>query len=274
MTGSRGGFLPRILGAVIIGVFALSGAACKNRFLFYPERQIVSTPAASGLAWEDVYFTTDDGVRLNGWWVPASSPRCTVLFCHGNGGNISYLVGTIGIYHSLNFSVLVFDYRGYGMSGGVPSEEGTYRDVRAAWDFLTETKSIAPVRIVVIGRSLGGPIAAWLCRSAAPAGLVLESTFTCAADVADSHCRISPGRLVFGDTYDTASYAARADCPVLVIHSPDDEIVPFELGERLYRSIPGSKEFLRISGSHNAGFIKSVGRYSAGLDMFVKMCLR
>lgn len=260
-------------GAVLACVLALPGAACKNRLLFYPARQIVSTPAASGLAWEDVYFTASDGVSLNGWWVPAPSSRCTVLFCHGNGGNISFLGPRIEIYHSLNFDVFVFDYRGYGMSGGKPSEEGTYRDVQAAWDYLTETRNIRPDRIVVIGMSLGGPIAAWLCQTAVPAALVLESTFTGAADVADSHYRMSPGRLVFGDAYHTASYATRAKCPVLVVHSPDDEIIRFELGERLYRLIPGKKEFLRISGSHNAGFIESIDRYSSGLERFVRESL-
>lgn len=274
MTGPSGGLRRALLGALIIAGISLPGAACKNRFLFYPARQMVSTPSSAGLAWEDVYFTAGDGVRLNGWWVPAASPRCAVLFCHGNGGNISFLVSTIAIYHSLNCSVLVFDYRGYGLSGGVPSEKGTYLDVRAAWDFLAKTKRIAPEKIVVIGRSLGGAVAAWLCQSVTPAALVLESTFTSAADVADSHYRISPGRLVFGDTYNTASYAARAKCPVLVIHSPDDEIIHFELGERLYHSLPGGKEFLRIGGSHNAGFMESIEGYSSGLDRFIRGSLR
>jgi uncharacterized protein len=235
---------------------------------------MVTSPAAAGLVYEDVYFKTEDDVRINAWWVPAARPRGTVLFCHGNAGNISFLTDTISVFTSMGLNVMVFDYRGYGKSGGVPSEEGTYRDVRAAWRYMTDIKKIDHGKIIVIGRSLGGPIAAWLCQSVRPCALVLESTFTNAADVANFHYSAAQGSIIFGDTYNTASYVPRVECPVLVIHSPEDEIAPFVLGEKLFRLAPKPREFLLIHGSHDEGFMQSLEHYRSGLDRFLSRYLK
>ncbi|HPV40503.1 MAG TPA: alpha/beta hydrolase [Spirochaetota bacterium] len=258
-----------VIGLVFIAAAALTECSCKNRYLFHPYRQIVATPQSIGIAYEDLYFTADDGIRLNGWWVPASSSEGTVLFCHGNAGNISFLLDTIRLYHDLKLNVLVFDYRGFGRSGGKPLEEGTYRDVAAAWKYLVHSKKIDPGTIVVIGRSLGGPIAAWLCQTRRPGALVLESTFTRAADVARYHYQLAPADLIFGDTYNTAGFLSRIGCPVLVVHSPDDEIIPYELGQALFKSVKGTKEFLQIHGSHNSGFMDSLNLYVPGLERFL-----
>lgn len=254
---------------VFIAAIALAECSCKNRYLFHPYKEIVATPASIGLSFEDVYFTTADAVRLNAWWVPAAGARATVLVCHGNGGNISYMLYTIRVFHDMKCNVLVFDYRGYGRSSGSPTEEGTYRDVDAAWRFLTETKKISPRSIVVIGHSLGGPIAAWLCQTRQPAALVLQSTFTRAAEVAIFHFRMAPGVVLFGDTYNTAAYVTRVRCPILVVHSPEDNIVPFDLGEKLYKACPDPKEFLLIHGDHNSAFIESLKQYVPALDRFI-----
>ncbi len=261
-----------LLALLLFLAFAQCG--CKNRFLFYPLMEIVATPADAGIEYEDVYFNAGDGVRLNAWWVPAQGARGTVLFCHGNGGNISFLVDTIRIYRSIGLNVFAFDYRGYGRSEGAPTEGGTYEDARGAWDYLVGVKKIDPSRIVLIGRSLGGPIAAWLAMTRRPGVLVLESTFTKASEVADYHYRFRPGRLVFGDTYDTGSYLGRVRSPVLVVHSPEDEIIPCRMGEELFAAAPSPKEFLLIRGSHNAGFIISMERYRNGLGSFAARYLR
>ena len=258
-----------ITALVLLIVAAVSGCGCKNRYLFHPYRQMVTVPAAIGLAFDDAYFTADDGVKLNGWWVPASSSRGTVLFCHGNAGNISFLIDTINIFHQMRFNVFVFDYRGYGRSGGKPSEEGTYKDAAAAWTYLVRTRNIAPRTIAVIGRSLGGPIAAWLCQTRTPGALVLESTFTRAADVALFHYRMAPADLLFGDTYNAAGYLARVRCPVLVVHSPEDEIIPYNLGIKLFQAVQGPREFLQIHGSHNSGFLDSLNLYVPVLERFL-----
>jgi uncharacterized protein len=258
-----------LVAVVFLATASLTDCSCKNRFLYYPYKQIVATPADEALAYEDVYFDTADGVHLNGWWVPTGKKRGTVLFCHGNGGNISFLLQTIHIYNSMKLDVFVFDYRGYGRSGGIPSEEGTYRDVEAAWAYLTGVKKIDPAQIIVIGRSLGGSIAAWLCANRTPRALVLESTFTKAADVANFHYRFAPGMLIFGDTYNTEAYCSRVRSPLLVVHSPDDEIIPYELGKKLFSSAPEPKYFLLIRGPHNTGFLQSVRQYISGIDNFL-----
>ena len=252
----------------------LSGSGCKNRLMYHPYGQLVSDPSAAGLPYEDVYFKTSDGILLNGWWVAAPGARGTALFCHGNAGNISFLLDTIVMYHGLGLNVFVFDYRGFGRSAGDTTEEGTYRDAVAAWIYLAVKKNTPSSKIILIGRSLGGSIAAWLAQHHAPAALVLESTFTRAADVADFHYRFSPGDIVLGDAYDTAAYLSRIRCPVLVVHSPEDEIVPYYLGKQLYERAGPDREFLEIRGSHNAGFIQSKDKYETGLRRFIDRHLR
>ncbi len=261
-----------VLALFAVLIFAESG--CKNRYLYHPYKQIVETPGSISLAYEDIYFTADDGVRLNGWWVPASISKGTVLFCHGNAGNISFLLDTIRLYHEMKLNVFVFDYRGFGKSGGVPSEEGTYRDAAAAWQYLVRLRKINPGNMAVVGRSLGGPIAAWLCQTRTPGALVLESTFTRAADVALHHYPMAPAELIFGDTYNTVGFLTRIRCPILVVHSPEDEIIPYKLGEKLYKLVQGPKEFLLIHGSHNSGFMESMNQYVSGFGRFLLKYLK
>ncbi|MBP7737259.1 MAG: alpha/beta hydrolase [Spirochaetes bacterium] len=262
---------PRFYAIVLLffAALALTEAGCKNRYLFHPYKQIVDTPASMGLVFDDVYFNAADGIRINAWWVPAPAPKGTILFCHGNAGNISFLLDTIRLFHGLKLNVLVFDYRGFGRSGGSATEEGTYRDVAAAWEYLVSFRKIDPGTIAVIGRSLGGPIAAWICQDRTPGALVLEATFTRAADVALHHYPMAPGELLFGDTYNAGKYVTRVRCPVLVVHSPEDEIIPYDLGAKLFKKINGPKEFLMIRGSHNNGFMESLNEYASGLDWFL-----
>jgi uncharacterized protein len=265
----------RNLSVIVAMVISLSMSqwGCKNSFLFYPYKQLVADPSSIGLEYEDINFKTEDGINLNGWWVPVKEAKGTVLFCHGNGGNISFLLDTIRIFHSLDLNVLVYDYRGYGKSGGSPTEEGTYLDAKAAWRYLSEAKRISPERIILAGRSLGGAIAAWLGQKYRPRMLILESTFTKAADVADFHYMIKPGCVVFGNTYNTEEYLAGVECPVLIVHSPDDEIIPHALGTRLFERARAPKEFLTIRGSHNSGFLESMAEYRAGLKRFISKYL-
>ena len=147
-----------VLAAGYILLLALA-YAFQSRLLYFPQREIVATPAAVGLAYEDVRLRTSDGVEIAGWWVPGDSLRA-VLFFHGNAGNISGRLPTLRLFHELGFGTLIIDYRGYGNSGGRPTEQGTYRDAEAAWRWLTETQGIPPERIAVFGRSLGGAVAA------------------------------------------------------------------------------------------------------------------
>ncbi len=237
--------------------------------VYFPAREIGATPEHVGVPFTPVSFTSADGVRLSGWFVQASKPKGTVLFCHGNGGNISFLMETVKLYPSLGYNLLVFDYRGYGESDGTPSEEGTYRDAEAAWDYLVKVRGILPGSIVLVGRSLGGAVAAWLAVRHVPHSLILESVFTSMKDLASQVYPYFPIRLMLRYRYETITFLRELHCPVLIIHSPDDEIVPFSHGRALFDAAKGPKEFLQISGGHNDGYLVSADRYRRGVRAFL-----
>jgi uncharacterized protein len=241
------------------------------KFVYYPLPNIPTTPRELMIAYEEVFFLTADGVGLNGWYVPAKNGSgLTVLFCHGNGGNIGYYLDTINILHDMGVNSFIFDYRGYGLSEGTPNEEGTYADAHAAYQWLIRQKQCEPNSIVVFGRSLGGSVAAQLASNTAVRGLWLESAFTSYADMAAHHYPYFPVRKLCRYKYDTLAYLRNVRCPVIVIHSPDDEIVPFAMGQRLYEAAGEPKNFVQIIGSHNEGFVESGSQYTAPIAAWLK----
>ena len=238
-------------------------------YVYYPERVLSASPSSIGLHFESVSFETTDRVKLSGWFIPSESARGVILFCHGNAGNISHRLESIQIFHRLGLDILIFDYRGYGQSEGKPTEHGTYRDADAAWRYLTEERQVNPNKIVVFGRSLGGAVASWLAQSQTPGVLILESTFTSLPDIAATLYPYVPVRLLLRFQYNTAEYLARTNCPVLIVHSRDDEIMPFSHGWRLFEMAKEPKKLLEITGTHNEGFITSGRRYEEGLSTFI-----
>lgn len=233
------------------------------RLTYRPLRGVVFTPGDRGLPHEDVVFQSRDGVKLAGWYIPAPDARLTVLFCHGNGGNIMHAVNAVELFHEMGLNCLVFDYRGYGDSEGKPTEAGTYLDARAAFDWLTQVKGTPAERIILCGRSLGGAIAAHLATEVGPAALALEGTFTSYADIAAHFYPYMPVRLFARFRYDTLKSIKQVRCPLLVVHSKDDRVVPLQFGVRLFDAAPQPKQFTEISGSHNDGFQLSADRYKA-----------
>lgn len=250
------------------------GQASLLYFPNIPSRKLTATPADIGLAYEAVGLTAEDGVRLHGWWIPHPNPRAVVLHLHGNAGNISHRLELIRIFHDLGLAVLIFDYRGYGRSEGRPSEAGTQRDALTAWRHLTEVRGIAPARIVLHGQSLGAALAAWLAARERPGGLILESAFTSVPELAAELYPWLPARWLARYDYDTRAYLGSVSCPVLVIHSPDDEIVPYAHGQRLYAAAAEPKAFLTLRGDHNTGFLLSGRDYVRGLHTFLSAHLR
>lgn len=242
----------------------------QSKLVYYPQRAIEATPSSLGMEYQDVSLTTTDGVRLSAWYVPAPRARGTVLFCHGNAGNISHRLDSIYLFHQLRLNVLIFDYRGYGTSEGKPTEEGTYRDAEAAWEYLTSERGVPPGRIVVFGRSLGGPIAARLAGRHPCGVLILESTFPSAPELAAHMLPVFPARWLCRFGYRTDEFVAGADCPVLVVHSEEDDLVPYSQGRAVYEAAGDPREFLTIHGGHNAGFLQSVNDYLDGLDAFLR----
>jgi hypothetical protein len=243
-----------------------------------PGRSLEATPGDVGLAWDDVYVDTADGERLHGWYVAAGphgvrEPRGVLLFFHGNAGNISHRLDSIAIFNRLRLDVLIVDYRGYGQSTGTPTEAGTYRDAQAAWDYLLRERGVSADRIVIFGRSLGGAVGAWLAsqlpQAEMPAALIIESSFSSGADMARRLYPIYPARLLTRLKYPVVDYAARLRCPLLVVHSRDDEIIPYAMGRAVYAAAPQPKSFLELRGDHNAGFWISREDYTAGLEAFL-----
>ena len=266
-------FLLYLLQASLLLLGTLVVLMAAARFLlpslaFHPTREITATPADAGLRYEDVALTADDGVRLHAWYVPAENARATLLFCHGNGGNLSWRVESLRIFHDLGLSSLVFDYRGYGRSEGSPSPEGIARDARAAWNWLQDRGS-ASGDIVLFGRSLGGAVALELTRSVRPRALILESTFASPFGVLHLDFMAPLLRVAVGDIWNSREAAERLTVPTLCIHSPDDGIVPFREGRRLYEAVAGGKAFVEIHGSHNGGFLQSRAIYVPALDRFL-----
>lgn len=262
-----------ILAAGLYGTLCLFLYLGQAKLLYYPDmpsRKLAGRPADIGLEYESVSITTSDNVVIHGWLVPASPARGTLLFFHGNAGNISHRLDSLRIFHDLGLSTLIIDYRGYGESQGSISEQGTYRDAEAAWHYLTRTRNIPARQIILFGRSLGAAVAAYLASEYKPGGLILESAFTSVPDLAAGLYPIFPVRLLSRFQYDTRKMLRSTASPVLIIHSPGDEIIPFEHALQLYESAGEPKELLRIRGGHNEGFLVSGGIYTDGINKFIE----
>ena len=263
-----------VLGIVMLAAVGYVLAAAylyffQEKFVYRPSVRIEATPASVGMYYEEVALVASDGVRLTGWYLPLTDARGTVLFCHGNAGNISHLLAVAKDAHRLGLGILLFDYRGYGQSEGTPSEEGTYRDAEAAWNYLVQEAGLAPDQIAIIGRSLGGPIAARLARDKTPAALFLEETFTSIPELGRELYPIFTVDLLARYEYPTLEYLKQVQCPVLVSHSRDDMFIVFEHGQRLYEAASQPKAFTELRGGHSSAFSEDAAMYEAGVEAFL-----
>ncbi len=244
----------------------------ERKNIYFPTATIEATPAHLGLEYQEVFFEAEDGVELNAWFVPAERAQASLLFCHGNGGNISHRLESIAIFHRIGLSVFIFDYRGYGKSEGITTEKGTYLDARAAYEWLVSRGDSE--RIFVFGRSLGGPIAIDLAARVEATGIICESSFTSTMDIARDIYGFRPPNWSISNRYDGLSAIGKVDAPKLFIHSREDEIVPFHHSERLFEAAGEPKELFAIRGSHNDGFLLTGDQYSEGIKAFIEKCLR
>lgn len=233
-----------------------------------PGRALVMTPAEVGIEFEDVSVATADGVTLHGWFFPGQATE-TLLFFHGNAGNISHRLDSIRQFRSLGLSVFIIDYRGYGQSGGRTTEKGMYRDAEAAWRHLTERRGIAASDIVVFGRSLGASVASWLAGRNEPRALIVESSFTSVPDIAQELYPWLPARWLSRLKHSTRDHIRAVQCPVLVVHSRDDEIIPFHHGESIFAAANEPRSLLEIRGGHNDAFLDDEIAYVGGLRTFL-----
>jgi len=240
------------------------------QMIFYPVRELYQTPADWGLDYDDVTFTAADGVQLHGWYIPQQPSEQVLLFFHGNAGNISHRRDSLELFHRLGLSVFIIDYRGYGNSQGKPDEHGLYQDAAAAWHYLTEEQGIASDQILIFGRSLGGAVAARLASEVQARGLILESTFSSARDFAKAVFPILSRLVSIRYDFNTVENIRNVHYPVLVLHSPDDEIMPFQLGEKVFQAAQQPRHFVRMQGDHNNGFLQSQPAYAQSLDSWLQ----
>ncbi|MFH1057458.1 MAG: alpha/beta hydrolase [Pseudomonadota bacterium] len=253
------------IAALGVLVMSLISSGCRGFIenqVFFPERGLVATPASAGLGSEDVWFPTADGLKLHGWLVAAVDARFLVVFCHGNAGNISHRVDNLRRLHELGVATFIFDYRGYGQSQGRPSEEGFFRDAEAAADEAQRLAQRLRLRVVVFGRSLGGVAATHMAARGRPAGLILESTFTHLGDMARS---LVPLPLLAGalkNRFSALDRVGRVQAPILFFHGDRDEIVPLDLGRRLYAAAPEPKRWVTLAGAgHNDTYLVGGAAY-------------
>ncbi len=250
---------------MLVGMVAvLYGSAClflviqQRQMVFVPSRTLVATPADIGLTHEEVWLTVaeSNGDRIHGWWLPASKPVGVMLYFHGNGQNISANLSYAQQFHQLGFSVLMIDYRGYGLSDGAfPSEAQTSEDAHTAWIYLVQERGVAPQDIVLYGHSLGGAIALDLAiREPEAAGLIMESAFTSIKEMAvlTPQYRIFPIDWLLTQRFDSISKVRSLQMPILLIHGTDDRIVPADMSDRLHAAAPHPKTLLLVPGAgHN-----------------------
>lgn len=227
----------------------------ERSLIFYPDKVLEATPSEYGLSFEDVFFSASDGVKLHGWWIPASgSPqgRATVLWTHGNAGNISHRLHNARLLHeAIGVNLFLFDYREYGQSQGRVSEEGTYADAEGALAYLLNRPDVEEEKMVYFGRSIGSAVAVELAGRRAPAALILESPMTSIGAVARAIMPWLPVAALLATKYDSLAKIASIGAPLLVLHGTADEIVPFALGQELFEAANDPKRFYPIKGAHH-----------------------
>jgi pimeloyl-ACP methyl ester carboxylesterase len=268
---------------LLCATIALAVVFFEESMLFFPTRypqgfwDIEALRQGSGTRVDDHFFTTDDGVRLHAWWCrppqdELGTADMVLLWFHGNAGNLSDRADLMLRLARIPAQVFIVDYRGYGRSEGKPTEQGLYRDAVAAWRYLLDDRRVMPSKIIIFGISLGGAVAVDLATRVSPAGLIVESSFTSVPDMAAHHYRIVP-RALIRIRMDSLAKIPRITAPKLHIHSQSDEIVPIELGRRLYEAAPRPKRFHEIAGAgHNETYIVGGAGYFEAIRSFVEEC--
>ena len=244
------------MGAVILGLVVAYGVvvalawAFQDRLVWFPGPR-GADPSAAGLEFREVVLETSDGLALGAWFVPGPVGAGAVLVSNGNAGSMSDRLGLARVFHDMGRSVLLYDYRGYGGNPGRPSEDGTYRDAEAAFDWLTGPGGVAPGDVTLYGESLGGAVAIALATRRPAGRLIVENTFTTLPEVGQRAYPWLPVKLLSSIRYDSLSRVAGLAMPKLVIHSPEDELIPVAHGRRLAEAAGAA--FLATGGGHNGG---------------------
>jgi len=244
----------------------------ENRLIFHPSSEILRTPRDVGLEFQDVYFTTPDKVRLNGWFIPHPQAGATMIWFHGNAGNIADRLDNIKLLHDqTRISIFIFDYRGYGRSPGRSSETTTYLDGEGAINFVRSQLSVASDNLVIFGRSLGAAVAAEMASRYDSRAVILESPFVSIREMAKVILPALPIGPLLSAKFDVIDKVDKISVPLLVLHGDQDEIIPFEHGQKVFAAAREPKQFYPIKGAgHNDTFIAGGNRYYERLRSFIE----
>lgn len=287
--------LKGLLGVGLVGAIAYLSICLllyfqQSRLIFVPSAVIEKTPEFFGLKYEEVWLpvsTKSGGVeRIHGWWIPSQSDRQTpgtkekvLLYLHGNGINIGANVAHANRFHQLGFSVLLIDYRGYGLSeGGFPTEANVYEDAQVAWDYLVQQRRISPDRIFIYGHSLGGAIAIDLAvKHPEAAGLIVESSFTSIRQMVDLQRLYSlfPIDLILQHRFDSIEKVRSLQMPVIFFHGTLDPMIPFQMSQKLFAAAPVPKQLISIAGAGHNNVAEFAGdKYLQAIRNFVDLVER
>lgn len=253
--------------------YAVFLVACEDKIIYHPYKfpEGIWNPSSFNVKVEDVFFQAKDGTKLHGWYIPSVNAKATLLWFHGNAGNLTHRLENIQQLQPLNLNIFIFDYRGYGKSEGKPSEAGLYQDSQAAYDFLIQEKNVVPREsLFLFGRSLGGICAVEVASGNQAAGLILESVFTSAKDMAGKVFPVLPIGWAIRSKFSAIEKVPDLKLPKLFLHGTRDEIVPYELGRKLYSAAAEPKEFYDIEGAgHNDTYAVGGREYFSALDRFI-----
>ena len=246
----------------------------EDKMIYFPEKYPggIWNPKDFGVIVEDSYFKTDDGITLHGWFTPSNENKITLLWFHGNAGNLSHRLENIKYLHELDINVFIFDYRGYGKSeGGLPSEKKIYVDARAAYHYLIKEKDIKKENLFFFGRSLGGAVAVEMAKEFGCEGLIIESSFSSAKEMASLMFPFLPVKYFMKTKFASAEKIKDISCPKLFIHGTRDSIVPIRLGKKLFDAAPEPKKFFEIEGAgHNDTYIIGGEKYFKTIELFLR----
>lgn len=225
----------------------------ENRLVFFPVKAADGWSDPPDAAVEDVFFTSPAGTRIHAWWLPDGPDKPVLLVFPGNGGNLSGRPWALtNAKHRLGTAAMIFDYPGYGKSEGTPNEANCYDAAEGVVRWLRDEKGIPPERLILYGESLGGGVAAEIARRHSCKALVLARTFTSLPAAAKRHYPWLPVYWLMSNRFDTLSKLPDIHCPVFVVSSTADTVVPFEYGEALFQTAHEPKQFFRDEGSeHN-----------------------
>ena len=255
------------LALVVVGIRLFEG-----RFIYFPPRYPAEfeSPEKYGLRVEEVWLRAEDNVRLNAWYLPSPSASKVLLLFHGNATNLGTDLPRLQFFARLGVSLFEVDYRGYGKSQGSPDEAGLYRDANAAYRYLVEARGYKPRDILLHGQSLGGAVAIHLASRRECGGLIVESSFTSAREMARRMFLLPLLEYVPKSRFDSLRKIGQVRCPVLIVHGTQDQVIPFSMGQELYQAAREPKSFLPVEGAgHADSFVVGSERYLERLRKFL-----